>query len=261
MGSELLPPPLLRAPAARLPPPAVVISTSGFARFLLRPGCGIGLLRAPSIYQLSSGSRGALPLRVPASPPARPASRRPSPPSPPSPSALYFHPPGRRPNATARRVPGSGARAGRAGVPLRSPRAARSSPGPRLPLFRPSPALPLPALAPPPGNFLVPFLTTPGNQWSLEERGLRFHLSNSNVSGDSFSGMRLAARGDFTFCFVLTFSAVVAFPARSLPGSLSLSAFPLPLSLCVVSSCLCCLGGGALPPSAFLRSMPWPLTF
>lgn len=142
-------------------------------------------------------------------------------------------------------------------LPPRSPQLPRPPPPPLPALARPPPARP----RPPPGNFLVPFLTTPGNQWSLEERGLRFHLSNSNVSGDSFSGMRLAARGDFTFCFVLTFSAVVAFPARSLPGSLSLSAFPLPLSLCVVSSCLCCLGGGALPPPAFLRSMPWPLTF
>lgn len=150
-------------------------------------------------------------------------------------------------------------------VTRRSPRAAPArrtgSPGtPPLPLllFRPPPAPPSPPSHPLPGNFLVPFLTTPGNQWSLEERGLGFHVSNSNVSGDSCAGMRLAAQGDFTFCFVLTFSVVVAFPSRSLSVSLSLSS---PLSLCVVSSCLCCLGGGALPPFAFLRSMPWPLTF
>lgn len=136
---------------------------------------------------------------------------------------------------TAREAP---CRAGEGrGVSRRSPRAAPArrtgSPGtpPPLPLllFRPPPAPPSPPSHPLPGNFLVPFLTTPGNQWSLEERGLGFHVSNSNVSGDSCAGMRLAAQGDFTFCFVLTFSAVVAFPARSL--SVSLSLFPS-LSLC-----------------------------
>lgn len=113
------------------------------------------------------------------------------------------------------------------------PRSPSSFSGPR------PPSPPSPPSHPLPGNFLVPFLTTPGNQWSLEERGLRFHLSNSNVSGDSFSGMRLAAWGDFTFCFVLTFSAVVAFPARSLARSLALG---LPLSLFPSPSLsLCCL--------------------
>lgn len=115
------------------------------------------------------------------------------------------------------------------------PRSPSSFSGPR------PPSLPSPPSHPLPGNFLVPFLTTPGNQWSLEERGLRFHLSNSSVSGDSFSGMRLAAWGDFTFCFVLTFSAVVAFPARSLSASLSL---PPSASLSVLSHLACAVWAG-----------------
>lgn len=218
-----------------------------------------------SEHHLSISCQRALAERFP---PASPLPRRPGPrpadrlPLLPLPLLLFFFPPSRAAakrcrSACAGQRRAGGERRGPPALPPRSPQLPRPPPPPLPALARPPPARP----RPPPGNFLVPFLTTPGNQWSLEERGLRFHLSNSNVSGDSFSGMRLAARGDFTFCFVLTFSAVVAFPARSLPGSLSLSAFPLPLSLCVVSSCLCCLGGGALPPSAFLRSMPWPLTF
>lgn len=145
-------------------------------------------------------------------------------------------------------VPGGGGPACDTPLPPRSPGPANRlsrDPPPPLPLllFRPPPALGSPPSHPLPGNFLVPFLTTPGNQWSLEERGLRFHLSNSNVSGDSFSGMRLAAWGDFTFCFVLTFSAVVAFPARSLSVSLSLS-LPLSLSLSVLSHLACAVWAG-----------------
>lgn len=148
MGSALLLPPFLRAPAAR------VISTSGFACFFTPAGLWD---RAPqsTIYlsAVSGLSRSASPLRprFPAGPARVPQTVSPFSPFPFC--SFFFHPPGRQPNGAARRVPGSGARAGSAGVPLRSPRAARSSPGPRLPLFRPSPALPLPALAPLPVTF------------------------------------------------------------------------------------------------------------